>query len=157
MVLCLRVSVLERVLGCGGLENCRDVTRLELTGGLAFGVIESLFSNQAASSPACEPLNEECSLSEPSLSQWRGSTFSSAAVCCRIQSSVSPRAGSSLLARLTRIAASDEPCCSPEGTVRYGAGRKKGVSSSRRWMGEPSDGSLPEPCRRKSAAASALG
>lgn len=75
---CLRVSVLDRALGCC-LEDRRDDVRRPL--GLARGVAELLPSNQAASSLECEPLNEECSLSVPSLSQWRGSVFSCAAVC----------------------------------------------------------------------------
>lgn len=72
-LLCLRVSVLDRALGCC-LEDNRDDVGRPL--GLARGVAELLPSNQAASSPEGEPLNEECSLSVPSLSQWRGSAFS---------------------------------------------------------------------------------
>jgi hypothetical protein len=64
-------------------------------------------------------------------------------VCWRIQSSVKPRAGPGRLARLTRIAAREEDCCSVGETIKVGAGRKNGVSSSRRCMGESSDGSLP--------------
>lgn len=65
-LLCLRVSVLDRALGCCLEDNRDDVGRPP---GLARGVAELLPSNQAASSPEGEPLNEECSLSVPSLSQ----------------------------------------------------------------------------------------
>lgn len=64
-------------------------------------------------------------------------------MCWRIQSSVKPRVGPGRLARLTRIAAREEDCCSVGETTKGGAGRKNGVSSSRRWIGEPSDCSLP--------------
>jgi len=63
---CFRVSVLDRALGCC-LEDNRDDVRRRL--GLARGVAEFLPSSHAASSPEGEPLNEECSLSVPSLSQ----------------------------------------------------------------------------------------
>lgn len=63
---CFRVSVLDRALGCC-LEDKRDDVGRPL--GLARGVAELLPSNHAASSSECEPLNEECSLSVPSLSQ----------------------------------------------------------------------------------------
>ena len=65
-LLCLRVSVLDRALGCCLEDNRDDVGRLL---GLARGVAELLPSSHAASSPEGEPLNEECSLSVPSLSQ----------------------------------------------------------------------------------------
>lgn len=66
IVPCFRVSVLDRALGCC-LEDKRDDVGRPL--GLARGVAELLPSNHAASSPEREPLNEECSLSVPSLSQ----------------------------------------------------------------------------------------
>lgn len=65
-LLCLRVSVLDRALGCC-LDDKRDDVGRPL--GLARGVAELLPSNHAASSPEGEPLSEECSLSVPSLSQ----------------------------------------------------------------------------------------
>lgn len=64
-VLCFKVSVLERALGCC-LDDCREEVGRR---GAALGVIESLSSSQAPSSSDTEPLNEECSLSVPSLSQ----------------------------------------------------------------------------------------
>lgn len=75
-VLCLRVSVLDRALGCW-LNVCSSA----LPPGFALGVLRSLSSSHAAPSPGGEPLSEECSLSDPSLSQWRGSACSSVAVC----------------------------------------------------------------------------
>ena len=100
---CFNVSLLERALGRRGTVWFEAGTgRAE-----ARGVLGSTSSNQAASSPDAESLNEECSLSSvPSLSQWRCSEAKSLVVCCRIQSSVSPRTG--LLARLASIAALPE-------------------------------------------------
>ena len=100
---CFKVSLLERVLGC------RGTPRVDAWAGRAEarGVLGSTSSNQAASSPEAEPLSEECSLSSvPSLSQWRCSEAKALVVCCRIQSSVSPRTG--LLARFASMAALPE-------------------------------------------------
>lgn len=99
-IACFSVSLLERALGRRGADWFDGWTGR--TG--ARGVLGSVSSNQPASSLEAEPLSEECSLSSvPSLSQWRCSEVVCLVVCCRIQSSVSPRTG--LRARLASIAA----------------------------------------------------
>ena len=99
--------------------------------------------NQAASSAENESLNEEFSLS-PSLNQCRFSCSTvPPAVCWRIQPSVMPWA--MRRARLARtVAAALISGSRSSGCESWvgGAGRRKGVGSSRRWMGESSDASL---------------
>ncbi len=100
-------------------------------------------SHAAASSPETESLSEEFSLS-PSLNQCRFSCSSAPpAVCWRIQPSVMPCP--KRLARFARTAAaaliSGSRTSGWESRVG-GAGRRKGVWSSRRWIGESSEASL---------------
>jgi hypothetical protein len=138
---CLSVSLLD----CFA-RSLRDacLRRLMFFLRLALGVRTSSEPSQAASSPENESLNEEFSLSPvPSLNQCRFSWSLPRAVCWRIQPSVMPCA--MRLARFARtVAAALIPGSRTSGcdSCTGGAGRRKGVWRSRRWMGESSDSSL---------------
>lgn len=110
---------------------------------LALGVLTMSSPNQAASSAENESLNEEFSLS-PSLNQCRLSCSTvPPAVCWRIQPSVMPWAmRRARLARTVAAALISGSRSSGWESCVGGAGRRKGVGSSRRWIGESSDASL---------------
>jgi len=129
-----------RVRGLGFSVSMLDAPRFRLlmrraasfNAGPGFGV---RFWSCSCFQSFSEPLNEECSLSLPSLNQSRGSTSFTPDVCVRIQSSVSPRTCLCLRTRFARTAAAaliDEfgsaSWCASSPSKSSGAGRRNGVS-----------------------------